>query len=378
MNKKKRAILYPYDFKSFPLVKSLELITDYEIVRAVSPNGWGLTERDAGDMAGISTGHVVCGDFSGSMEDCDTVIFTESYIALNYNKVLKPKIFEAVDKGKHILCVLSLEENQVEEIRDYCGKKGVEFTYFPGLGQDFLTGDIGPNVSEGYFIKEPKVPVVLVFGNGERANKFEIQLTLRKFLLENGYKVGQIGSKHYCELFGFHSFPRFMFDKRIDNVEKIQRFNRLIMELEKREDPDIIVIGVPGGIMPYTDKYHNYFGLVNYMVSQAVTPDFAIFSTLFEDYFPEYFKQIKLSIKYKFGYEVKAFNLSNTKISWDATAAKDAMQYITLARPAIDHNVEKYRREGLPVFNSINVIDSLKLYEYLIDELGQNAEVKSV
>lgn len=84
--------------------------------------------------------------------------------------------------------------------------------------------------------------------------------------------------------------------------------------------------------MPYTDKYHNYFGLVNYMVSQAISPDFAIFSTLFEEYFPEYFNQIKLSIKYKLGYDVNAFNLSNTKVSWDATAAKDAMQYITLAK----------------------------------------------
>ncbi|WP_054749624.1 TIGR04066 family peptide maturation system protein [Ruminiclostridium josui] len=332
MSKKKRAIIYPYDFKSFPLLKSLELITDYEIVDFVSPNGWGLTERDAGDMAGVSTGHVVHGDFSSSIEDCDAVIFTESYIALNYSKVLRPKIFEAADKGKDILSILSIEENQVEEISQYCDKKGAKFTYYPSNGQDFLIGDIEPKISEGYSIKEPKVPVVLVFGNGERANKFDIQLTLRKFLLENGYRVGQIGSRHYCELFGFHSFPKFMFDKRVDNVEKIQRFNRFVLELEKREDPDIIVIGVPGGIMPYTDKYHNYFGLVNYMVSQAISPDFAIFSTLFEEYFPEYFNQIKLSIKYKLGYDVNAFNLSNTKVSWDATAAKDAMQYITLAK----------------------------------------------
>lgn len=378
MSKKKRAILYPYDFKSFPLVKNSAIITDYEIVRTVSPNGWGLTEADAGHIVGISTGHVVNGDFSGSLENCDTVIFTESYIELNYTKVLRPKVFEAAEKGKDILCFLSLEKNQVEEIEDYCEKKGVDFTYFPSHCQAFHLGNTEPKVSAGYSIKEPKIPVVLVFGNGERANKFDIQLTLRKFFLENGYKVGQIGSRHYCEMLGFHSFPRFMFDKRIDNVEKIQNFNRFVMELEKRENPDIIVIGVPGGIMPYTDKYHNHFGLVNYMVSQAISPDFAIFSTLFEDYFSEYFKQIKLSIKYKFGYDVNAFNLSNTKISWDATAAKDTIQYITLAKPAIDNNAEKYRREGLPVFNSINVHDSLKLYEYLLDELGQNAEAKSV
>ena len=49
---KKRAILYPYDLESFPLIRNLELVEKYVIVDVISPAGWGFIGRNAGGIYG--------------------------------------------------------------------------------------------------------------------------------------------------------------------------------------------------------------------------------------------------------------------------------------------------------------------------------------
>jgi peptide maturation system protein (TIGR04066 family) len=133
------------------------------------------------------------------------------------------------------------------------------------FGEDDLTLDID-------------TPVIFVLGTGERTNKFEIQLALRENMMKMGYKASQVGTREYCELLGFHSFPRFMFGNGISEISKIASFNRFIKSLERDECPDVIIIGVPRGIMPFNNRLPNGYGILAYEVSQAVTPDSTVYS----------------------------------------------------------------------------------------------------
>lgn len=372
---KKRAILYPYDLESFPLIRNLELVEKYELVDVISPAGWGFIGRNAGGIYGVETKLTVKNDFEEALENCEAVIFTGSYIELDYERLIKPKILAAIHGRKDVICTMKLSEMQVEEIRNQIGQKDLEFIYNYNISEIKKSDS---QVIKDYSLKEPKAPVILVMGNGERANKFDIQLSLRRLFLKNNYKISQIGSKDYCELFGFHSFPQFMYNCNHDDVDKILLLNQYINLLDKREKPDVIIIGVPGGNMPYNEKFHNHFGLLNYMVSQAICPDFVIFSTLYEDYPMEYYEQIKVSVKYKLGYDINCFNLANTKINWESTMGKDSMQYISLDKPFITDKISKYQNNKIPIFNTLDDDSMLDMFEYTIDLLQKNSQAESV
>lgn len=125
-------------------------------------------------------------------------------------------------------------------------------------------------------------------GVTNKACKFEIQLSIRENLQSKGYKISQIGSRNYCEFLGFHSFPGFMYNRNLSESEKIILFNNYIKRLENDENPDLIVIGIPGGIMKRNDTFTSYFGIFAYEISQAVTPDYVICSTQYQDFKHEY------------------------------------------------------------------------------------------
>lgn len=60
-------------------------------------------------------------------------------------------------------------------------------------------------------------------------------------------------------MLGFYSFPSFMYDSNISEVNKVLMFNRFVRKIEKVEAPDIIIIGIPGGIMPYNRQFTRAF-----------------------------------------------------------------------------------------------------------------------
>ena len=82
---------------------------------------------------------------------------------------------------------------------------------------------------------------------------------LKTYLNNLDYKVCVVSSRTNAELFGIHSFPEFMLQHNLDESSKIINFNHYIKELEVSEKPEIIIIGVPGGIMPVSEKHSDNY-----------------------------------------------------------------------------------------------------------------------
>lgn len=215
----------------------------------------------------------------------------------------------------------------------------------------------------GTEIKKIDKPVVLVIGTGDRTNKFDIQLIVRECFQKKGYTVSQIGTKGYCEYLGFHSFPNFMYSN-LQVTDRILGFNHYIYELSKSENADVIIIGVPGGLMPYSEKYNNDFGYLNFMVSNAVVPDYVVLATTYVDYNRDYINAIVDSLRYKYEYDVDAVFIGNSSINWDVTESLDTLTYVTLDKNFIDEEVRKCN--AYSVYDS----DSIKQFsEQLINTL---------
>jgi len=370
-----KLLIYPYNLQFSPMLRHESLLNGYEISCLVSPNGWGFTGKDAGIAdQGPDIGIFVSSDFEKSLDLCDTVMFIESYFPLDFEKIIFSKIKMAIKSRKNIICLLQLKSDVIKEIESLCDCGGLYFKYFNGT-QNILPEDIS---FENESIEEINTPVIFVIGVAERTNKFEIQLTLREKISKLGYKISQIGTRSYCEMMGFHSLPSFMYKSDISEVNKVLMFNRFIKKIEEIEEPDIIIIGVPGGIMPFNRLFTNRFGLLAFEISQAISPDIVISSLLYEDYKADGFEVFANSIKYKLGFDVDFFNIANTQFDWTRAYEEHILSHISINSRYIDDKIKGYCKSKIPVFNILNHDDSIKITNFTIDKFIEYGSVKIV
>lgn len=157
------------------------------------------------------------------------------------------------------------------------------------------------------------VPVIGVFGMGEYCDKFMTELYFRKFYLEKGYKVMQFGSKEISEFFGFDSIPQDVLDKKIPLTDRVVSFNQYVSERIKMEKPDLIIVGIQEGIMPFNNSILNNFGEDAFVISHALSIDYSVINVYYDEYFEkEFLSYIERLLKYQFNSEMVALGVSDT------------------------------------------------------------------
>lgn len=365
-------IVFPYNIQFAPILRYRELLRNYKITGLVSLNGWSLNGKDASHAdEGEEIGILVENDFEKALQKCDTVMFTENQFKLNFDTVICPRLYKAIEANKNIICTIPICNERYNEIKDMCNVKGVYFKYYQ---ENELTKQYRELKYEEESLLKIETPVIFVLGISENTQKFEIQLSLRDKLTKMQYKISQIGSRHYCEILGFHSFPQFMLDKTVSESNKVIYFNRLIKKIENEENPDIIIVGVPGGIMPFNDQFTNRFGVLAYEVSQAVVPDIAIVSTIYEDFKREYFTALSDLIRYKLGFTVDYFNLSNFHLDFEKSKEERALSFTVVNSSFIDRKKDEFINLGNKVFNILNSDDKNRIACECIHKLSTYGE----
>lgn len=365
----KNAVIFPYNRESACLVKHKDLLKEYKIVALVSPVGFGMSGKDAswiynGEKVGIS----VYTSFEDIQVKFDTVIISDIDFEVDFKKTIYPEILKAINNKKNIICLHKLEDEMYKEIKKLCILNNVHFKY------PFTIFDKKSNYTKICELKDEhlfniNIPIILVAGFMEKTNKFDIQLSLRKYFVDKGYKVSQIGTRNYCELFGFHSFPDFMFDN-IPEWEKVLYFNRLCKEIEMTEESDLIILGIPGAIMPYNNIFTNKFGILAFEIANAISPDAVIISTLYSNFTTDYFDNICQYVKYKFGFNIDCINLSNNKFESNNSKHSGVIDLITVGTQMVDKQKNKFKEYDIPVFNSLNAQDSINIGKYIEDKLN--------
>ena len=173
----------------------------------------------------------------------------------------------------------------------------------------------------------------------------------------------------------FMLFPQFMYENSLSETDKIISFNHYVKYIELNENPDLIVIGVPLGIMPFDNEFNNNFGIMLYEVSNALKPDYTIFSNTYSDYSKEYFEDTCNMVKYKFGFDIDCFNMSNTRIDWNKSKMLGKKSYTKISSEFIDKEIPKFSDNDIPIINIFNKSNSSFLYKHLIDSLSDNEKI---
>lgn len=361
---KRKAIIFPYNAECASLVRNRELLLNHEIVACVSPIGYGLQGKDAAYAYGGENTGIVISDKKISEINFDDLLVCES--SSDFDTFIMPQVKLAAECGKNVIFLYNISQQQKKEAEETCKKKNVKCVVLTNRRMDtdkLFEHEIIPL----------SVPVVFVASVIENTNKFDVQLGLRKFLQEEGYKVSQIGTKEYCELFGFHAIPEFMYANQLSEADKIVWFNRICKSIELQEKPDIFIIGVPGATMVFNETITNNFGITAFEIANAVRPDTAIMCVPYEGYDSGFLKMIQTSSKYKLDMQVDCFNTANKHFDVARSKEEKKLSFITTGADLVDKRIEDLKRDTeIPIYNSLNVTSALEMYSYIVNKLSES------
>lgn len=366
-----RMIVFPYGHDCEPIIRHINLLEPrYEIAALVSPGGWGFAGKNIMLGSGIAlTVHETMGEV---VEEFDS-LFIPPFEAAN-EKVesrLVDEMIKLVPRLSDIVCAARLTEANRQKLEQSCCQPGSSCV-FSDLSEHKNAEDYGLEApTEEYpSLRRLDVPIVVVAGTWEKTDKFEISLSLRERLLQDGYQVSQIGSRDGCEMLGFHSFPGFMLSKDMDASDKIVCFNRWVWQMVRKEQPDLVLITVPGATQDFNGQFTRGFGILHHQVFQAVTPDILIMCTFYMTGSKDILENMSTFCKYRFGATVDAFHMSNLFVDINDSEQRNRIVTNSIYRETVSQAISQcFADSQVPVFNGVDSLDCDRMYHAVIEKL---------
>lgn len=287
-----KVLVYPYSKSYQPYVWTGKIDENKIIQSLVSPNGWGLEGKEVKYNKGK---YVINSDYSSELKKCSTVWFVEDDIHPLPEDLLLSKVVEAINNEKDIIYTRYKDKLMYDKVMNL----------LPNLKKDSISPN-RKNMNElvNNYCYSIKVPVVAILGIEENVQKFDVQVALWRMFRELDYNVEAISTRLDSEIIGINSIPKFMLETDMSDTEKIIQYNHYIKQIEITKKPDLIIIGVPGSVLPFDKINHNNFGTMAFLISMAVPVDYAILCSPFYKNTDFDFTELKRDIFYKYGFEV--------------------------------------------------------------------------
>ncbi len=325
-------MIYPYTTEADVFVRNSDLMEGYEISALVSLRGSG-HQNVSHSINGNSI--LVHEDFEKALEECTAILpvfydpnreIIESeekdmmFIGQRIDEIIFSKIDKAVEHGKKIIIFNNGSKQAkilIEKVPD-----DLQICF-----QNIYSGKSDFAIKEMCHIETPVVCVASAF---EGLDKMNILLALYRDLVQQGYNTLAFGTVQGCEIWGINSWPDFMSDIKLNTTEKIIYLNNYIKMLEIQKKPDIILVGVPGGTAPFTNKAPLDFGEMFYKVIKANLPDYFILSLPYAQYHDEDIEKWNKYYNVNFGIKINSYNISPKVILQQMTEQVNAARYLTI------------------------------------------------
>lgn len=367
-----RMIIFPYGHDFEPVIRHAGLLdTRYEIVALVSPGGWGLSGKE---IVMRNTGRML--HIYERIQDV-----TEEYDSLFIPSIETPdeevenrlvdEMVKMISHLSHIVCAARLTDTNRKKLQNACRltKSLCDFEDFSEHKEPKAYG-LTEAVEQFPSLQTLDIPVVMVAGVWEKTDKFEVSLALREQFLKEGYRLSQVGSRNGCEMLGFHSFPGFMFRKDVDAIDKIIYFNQWIVQIAEKEQPDMMMITIPGAMQNYNEQLTRGFGMLHHQVFQAVTPDILVMCTFYMSVEKDILEELSRLCEYKFGIPVDAFHMSNLFI--DRNESEEQRQIVTnsIYRKFVSETImERCLDCSVPIFNMLETGECERMADMILGKL---------
>lgn len=351
---KENATLLFLDRETIPIVRfQTEMLSKFEIKKAVTLKGWGMESiqdiDNRGDVEQIEMYDIV------DKFNVGVLVIIKPHRFCNFEEHVLPFIEKNISTIKMIVCSW---ETYHEEIERLCEKHKIVYRK---IGYENYKID-----ADSMHLLQLRTPIIYVTSLSEMSDKFICQQSLFQYFIKKGYNVELVGTKTYSELLGCRSFPLFMFDNRLSNSQKIVGFNHFLRNIEVTNNPDLIIVGIPGEINGFVNGISEYFDDILYLVSNAARPDVTVVSTLYgEVKNPQILVD---TLKYKYGWELENVFVNNMMYESQLSLVYKKKEYIKIDTNIIEDEVLELNRNSNIEFYMYEQLDSMcsKIEEQLL------------
>lgn len=293
----KSLLTFPFCREISDFVRCSNMLIDYNTIIPVSVDSLAIAGMDAAKCDGGSiTGQLIRNDFESALQESDAVFMSTVPMVFD-TRIYHEAVDLTIKSGKRLFVTETLFSLLGES---YHGK-GIEVL---GYEDVHFTPDTFTN------LLTLSVPIIFIMGTGENCDKFTVELKVGEFFRKKGYHVLQYGTKPFSKMFGMKPIPRVLFEDR-SVKSKIYGINRIIYADAKEEKPELVIIGIPGGIIPGNPFRFGDFGESAYVIANAFTPDLSILSTYAQPYSEDFYSHLVSVCKYKYNSMVSYINISN-------------------------------------------------------------------
>ena len=333
----KKLALFPMTRDMCAMARYSSLLHDYELTQLLVPGFVKFAGKDISRIDGGSVANIMLAEYNrDALADCGT-LFVDYDENMQAMPVYDDVIQEAKQMGKEVILSRNLEKRLQKENFEY-------------LNSGFVADD------QRDYLNEIRVPVITVLTQGVRTDQFAVELALRKYYIEEGYKVAQIGSFDASRFFGFTALPNFMHEPR-DAYEKTLKLNRFVRDITVKEQPDLLILGIPGATMKYNNRLLNGMGFLPFIACSALRSDLLILSMYYADYKKSYFDEMHNHGIYRLDAPIRFFNLSNTRFDPDASSPDEIKcRYVDLTSDFVLSNIHK--QKNVDDYHIFNVLDN--------------------
>lgn len=315
MDKKKIAI-YPIDESIMPYIK-YKLIDQYDVIAGYTNNKGSYPEKESILENGRFT--------IRNINQCDYSEFDIMWVVDSDEIIrLEDDILSIVEQSalnkKDIYMSLSMNQDIFSKCKEICKRNNVTLTR--------VIEDDQINMELTETLLKISTPIVFVLGIYEHTSKLDTLLYLHKSAKDAGYRPLSILTKtNIFNLEDCHGFPKFMLNDGLSDKKKVLLFNHFIRKLELEKNADLILIGIPGEIMPINRMHYGNFAIMPYLVANAVSCDYAVLKLFNDFYTNEFAEKIRNYCTHKFAVDIDSFVVSETILGVANVDKRPSLQY---------------------------------------------------
>ena len=235
-----KAIIFPFNKEMHSLARFRDLLV-FDIYGIYDTKYSGNVGKSMAELQGIEDYEIFVKDINEVdwEDDFDTVILGHtSTISKAVGKDYEKDIIDKCIKyGKQLFSCRDIRE------RNDINLSALKY-YVPCIDKLYIKDMVKMHVIG--------CPVLGVVGTGGNQGKFTIQLGIRKELLGQGYKLGQIGTEPTAQLFGFDNVFPIGHESAVytKGFESVVALNTILGDIQKKE-PDLILFGSQANTVPY-------------------------------------------------------------------------------------------------------------------------------
>ena len=316
-------VVYPYSNDFYPLTEDSGLL-NINICKVVYPRGW---KKNICVPEGIQDST----NFFEAVEDSEGVIIADiKKWAYLYNDIIE-KIEKTLSSGLKVICCSELNPQDLSRF---------------GMQKNFQYLNCFDDISG--FNKKPyqiqDCPVICVGNLFREMSNSDIVSKISIALKKKGYTVLTIipDDRNYL-LTDYKVFSdKFFSTCPVD--EYVITYNNFINSLQAAHTADVIVIGLPDGMINYSDYCSGGNGIRNFILSQAISVDYFVLNSPLDVMDIEGFHLLSNTFKYRFGFDIDDIVFSRVCVD-AATEEEERVVFQFATEKNINESINYYKKD---------------------------------